>query len=201
MLLLKVKGGENDMNREFEDLLIEHCSPTLAGIKSANLFCYKESPNEDICETAALWDKNLKQCGIHLTVMKRFRYTSHCLIYVYREKSLMHDLDNPGVKEFLYENGYKHCKSIHDYLLVLSERLNENNSFPHEIGLFLGYPLNDVIGFIKYKGKNYCLSGFWKVYENPQEALKCFQLYKICTIWYKKMFQSGMSIVQLAVAA
>lgn len=30
---------------------------------------------------------------------------------------------------------------------------NAGGEFPHEIGLFLGYPLGDVKGFIKHKAK------------------------------------------------
>lgn len=31
----------------------------------------------------------------------------------------------------------------------LRSRLHGSEEFPHEIGVFLGYPLNDVLGFIK----------------------------------------------------
>lgn len=47
------------------------------------------------------------------------------------------------------------------------KRLNTKN-FPHEIGIFLGYPLDDVIGFIEHKP--YYLVGDWKVYQNVNEA-------------------------------
>ena len=35
----------------------------------------------------------------------------------------------------------------------LKMRLSETTEFPHEIGLFLGYPVGDVVGFIKTRGK------------------------------------------------
>ena len=49
--------------------------------------------------------------------------------------------------------------------------------FPHEMGIFLGYPLGDVKGFIVHGGKNYLYSGYWKVYENVEETRKKFQLF------------------------
>lgn len=189
------------MKRKFEDLLIEHCSPTLAGVKTANLFCYCESNDENICKIAEVWNRNLEKYGIGLAVIKKCFVSNHYLIYVYRKKALAKDLENVGVKTFLAQNGYESCQEIDDYLLVLSGKLSESDSFPHEIGLFLGYPLNDVIGFIKNKGKNYYFCGFWKVYENPQEAQRCFEQFRKCTEIYKEMYQRGRSIIQLAVAA
>ena len=53
--------------------------------------------------------------------------------------------------------------------------INTKN-FPHEIGVFLGYPLDDVIGFIEHKP--YYLVGDWKVYQNVNEAKKQFDVFK-----------------------
>lgn len=52
------------------------------------------------------------------------------------------------------------------------------NNFPHEIGIFLGYPLADVEGFMKNNGKNYLISGYWKVYQDAPSAILMFQQYK-----------------------
>ena len=56
----------------------------------------------------------------------------------------------------------------------LKMRLNETTEFPHEIGLFLGYPVGDVVGFIKNKGKNFKCCGCWKVYCDQCEAERRF---------------------------
>jgi hypothetical protein len=42
--------------------------------------------------------------------------------------------------------------------------------FPHEIGLFLGYPPEDVAAFIENDGKNYACRTHWKVYHEPDAA-------------------------------
>lgn len=49
--------------------------------------------------------------------------------------------------------------------------------FPHEIGFFLQYPPEDVEAFIANKGKNYLLSGYWKVYHNEESARIRFQMF------------------------
>ena len=38
--------------------------------------------------------------------------------------------------------------SLETLIIDLQKRLN-SNGFPHEIGLFLGYPMTDVLGFIE----------------------------------------------------
>lgn len=50
--------------------------------------------------------------------------------------------------------------------------------YPHEIGLFLGYPVRDVQDFIKYEGKNYLVCGYWKVYHDVDKALATFDYYQ-----------------------
>lgn len=50
--------------------------------------------------------------------------------------------------------------------------------YPHEIGLFLGYPVWDVQDFIKYEGKNYLVCGYWKVYHDVDKALATFDRYQ-----------------------
>ena len=54
----------------------------------------------------------------------------------------------------------------------------EAGGFPHEIGIFLGYPLADVTGFIRNKGRNYLLCGMWKVYQQEETAATAFQYYR-----------------------
>lgn len=189
------------MKKNFEELLIEHCAPTLARVKTANLFCYSIGYHENIEDLAALWNSRLYQYGIRIKIIKRCIHANNCLIYVFRENALIRDLNSYSVQSFLADYGYSTYNILEDYITQLSKRLETCNSFPHEIGLFLGYPFEDVIGFIENKGKNYHCSGCWKVYSSPQTALKCFERYKKCTALYKKLYQCGKSITQLTVAA
>ncbi|MPN35997.1 hypothetical protein SDC9_183502 [bioreactor metagenome] len=72
--------------------------------------------------------------------------------------------------------------------------------FPHEIGLFLGYPLHDVVGFIENKGRNFTCSGYWKSYGDPETAQKCYERYRRCVSTYKRRFENGAPISRLVVA-
>lgn len=68
------------------------------------------------------------------------------------------------------------------------KRLGESDEFPHEIGLFLGYPVEDVKGFIENKASCAKCVGYWKVYGDEEKAQKLFNQYKKCTGVYKKQW-------------
>ena len=82
----------------------------------------------------------------------------------------------------------------------LLRRLTACPCFPHEIGLFLGYPLEDVRGFMENCGRNYRLCGCWKVYGDPEAALRCFARYRKCARLYLQRYTEGHSLSRLTVA-
>lgn len=181
-----------------ERQLIEHCSPTLASIKTANLFRYVYSSREELKNCIYLWNEMLSIKGVFLEVLKRGRQDA--LIYVYRKEKLKEDLKKQGVCDFLKKCGYSNGTE-QEILDFLKQRLQENEGFPHEIGLFLGYPLEDVIGFVENGGKNSKCSGCWKVYGDQDQAMRLFEQFKKCKDVYKCLFAEGRTISQLTVAA
>ena len=133
-----------------------------------------------------------------MVVLRRCGYKA--LIYVYRKRKLAADLRDPQTADFLKGLGYD-PEYTDGCVRLLKERIYNSPGFPHEIGLFLGYPLHDVIGFIQNNGKNFSCCGFWKVYYDRHAAQKCFERYKKCRSVYLSMFQKGKSIMQLTVTA
>ena len=181
-----------------ERQLIEYCSPTLASIKTANMFtCFFEK-EEMLWESVDDWNRQLAEKGIFLSVM-RIRGTM-ALIYVCRFSSLARDMKQPGAAEFLRQCGYRETDPVHA-LGQLRNRLESQEEFPHEIGLFLGYPLGDVIGFIENSGHNYKCSGCWKVYCDECESRRLFAMYQKCRDIYTRLYEQGRSVFQLTVAA
>ena len=83
-------------------------------------------------------------------------------------------------------------------LTKLARRLKQQEDFPHEIGLFLSYPPEDVKGFLEHRPCK-CV-GCWKVYENEEAAKKTFAKYKACTRVYCRQLASGIDIERLTVA-
>ncbi len=96
---------------------------------------------------------------------------------LYRKKSLEGYLDQEKVKELLKEFGYS-CTSLKEIFSNLPEALSGVSSkkrpFPHEIGFLLGYPPEDVEGFIRNNGQKFLCVGEWKVYENSKAKQKLF---------------------------
>ena len=71
------------------------------------------------------------------------------IVYIYRPSALRRDLDTEGARDLLDELGYPPRSSPERCISELSVRLRRHKSFPHEIGLFIGYPPEDVRGFIE----------------------------------------------------
>ena len=77
---------------------------------------------------------------------------------------------------------------------------DESGEFPHEVGLFLSYPPEDVKGFIDNRACNFKCAGLWKVYGDEAAARRTFARFKKCTEIYCKLWREGSTIDQLAVA-
>ena len=184
------------MEQTFEMALARQCAPTLAGIKPANLFPWKDWKRARL----NLWRKNLSPYGIELRILKACPVSGNCLIYLFRTAWLCDILSDPSARSFLYWLGYPDA----DYRVLLrqlSERLHCMEEFPHEIGIFLGYPLEDVTGFMQHHGKNYTYCGCWKVYGNPEEAKRRFAQYRRCTALYCENVRRGIPLTRLIAAA
>ena len=181
-----------------EKCLIEHCAPTLASLKAANLFnaCCEEEENIDL--QISMWNQLMNPKGVKLLALRSRGNRS--LVYVYREKQLVRNLNRPGVARFLKKYGYENTEP-EQCLALLKKRFEAAEAFPHEIGIFLDYPLGDVIGFIQNGGQNYKCSGCWKVYEDEEKAQKLFIKYRKCTDIYCQKLKEGTSILRLTVAA
>lgn len=181
-----------------EESLITHCSPTLAGLKTANL--YRIAPNETTRFLTQLreWGSWFQPRGLKLLPLRR--RTQTWLLYVYRPDLLLRDITPPAVRNFLRAEGYESPEDFDGLLRQLTERLRTQTTFPHEIGIFLGYPLEDVVGFIENKGKNYTYAGCWKSYGDPAEAAERFSLYRACTTDYCRRFACGTGLKQLITA-
>lgn len=82
----------------------------------------------------------------------------------------------------------------------LQMRMIQTADFPHEIGLFLGYPVEDVLGFLENKGKNYSYCGHWKVYSDVERAKKLFAQYDRCRNTLCRKICDGCSITHLFTA-
>lgn len=202
-----------------ERKIVHHCAPTLAALKPANLFNFRDAPkarsgaadahDEDALERAfsqalKACRAKLEPCGTRIEVLAR--RTAGALLYVYRPGLLMCAIAEERVAAYLTCEGYD-ASSLSACIERLHQRICGTDlqslmegrcSFPHEIGFFLGYPYEDVVGFIENRGENFLCSGCWKVYARDRDAIECFCRYKNCTVAYENLYNEGVSIDSLA---
>ena len=95
-----------------EQYLVEHCSPTLAGLKTANLFSVRFIDEEELNQHMKQCEKKFQNKGVSLILLKKRADTA--LIYVCRREKLQKDLQKNGVKEFLKK--FKKCTRIYTKL-------------------------------------------------------------------------------------
>lgn len=186
------------MNHIFETELIANCAPTLAGMKMANLFSFFYQSRREVELELEAVNSMLNMRGVYVEAL--LWRESSVLIYTYRPKYLQEELQKGEAIELLERYGYRDC-GMEQCICRLKRRLYEYDWFPHEIGIFLGYPLDDVKGFIENNGKNCESCGMWKVYCNVEEKQKLFQKFKRCTEIYRKVFGEGRKLTQLTVCS
>ena len=180
-----------------EEVIVRLGAPTLAGIKTGSLFTCAYTSRKSVEESLRQLNRCIAPKGLCLLPL---RYSEkNVLLYLFRPAELSRDLQNSEAAELLRQEGYP-CESCGKCLAALTRKLRSGEEFPHEIGLFLSYPPEDVKGFIENRAANYKLSGLWKVYGDEKKAKELFAKYKKCTDIYCERYEAGCGIAELAVA-
>lgn len=176
------------------DTIVRMCAPTLAGMKTGSLFSQEFSDKEELALSLEEYNRVMEPKGLKMISLgqKRNRY----LLYVYRPSRLLKDLNQDDSKNLLSELGY--CAENCDMCLhQLRNKIETENDFPHEVGLFLGYPYCDVKGFMEHRE---CLHiGYWKVFDHKEETCALFEKYKRCQEIYGRCYANGIPLKRLIV--
>ena len=149
-----------------------HCAPFLKGIKDSALLVLKP---EDAQAMGMMLSRMNAKCKL------MYRNCKKIILLLYREAKLRELPQDRQIRRFLKKYGYGKCGQLDEILNCLKSRFQsaygKRQEFPHEIGAFLGYPLEDVEGFIENNGQNSLLTGYWKVYSDKERAQKLFRRY------------------------
>ena len=181
-----------------ERIIAYHCGPALAGIKPANIVSCRKSRIPDVHKEIERLNVELNKKDIYLDVI--CECDKRVLVMAYRKDVLEKHLQNPEIKEFLADFGYPRFGTVAEYLDLLRIMINKGG-FPHEIGVFLGYPLHDIYGFINHRDEGCLLIGEWRVYKDAENAKKLFLRYKACKNAVLKRVTSGHTLAQIFCAA
>ena len=147
------------------------CAPVLKGVKISNLIRVHPGEGQKI-------RKRLKDSGI--ICVSLYQDGTMDVLFLYRYRQLEQHLRQPVVWQFLRKYGYE-AWDIASVLRRLKTRYHQyaagGGEFPHELGVLLEYPVEDVEGFIRNQGENCLVCRYWKVYGNRQQAERTFRLY------------------------
>ena len=178
----------------FEHILAQHCAPALLGLKAANLLSLPAEQWPDLEVLAGRYNAELKG--------PRFLVLGHCrertLLLVYQTELLEEALSHPLAVELLRDAGYPVGAPLPWLFRRLMDRLEGEGDFPHEVGLFLGYPPEDVVGFLSDPlGKGCKLCGCWKVYHDVEGAERKFRSFRRCQVWLEQKLTQGETLRSL----
>ena len=171
--------------------VVLQCAPLLKRLKVSCVISLEETLYEGLKEL--LGDTDISYWRLSCSEGK-------CLVLFYRPDELERYLSSPKIRSLIYEYGYLDM-SLERMLVRLCSRVEAfaelGMGFPHEIGAFLGYPPDDVKGFIENEGGKYLMIGYWKDYSNPAKARMIFKEYdraKDCAV---NEFITGKSIREI----
>lgn len=158
--------------KSIETQIALQCAPLISGLKVSNLLIIS-------AEDEALVRVILRRSGI--SFFRLLRTGEKVTFLLFRKNPLEAYLKQQEVEAMLAEAGYAEL-SLGNILSTFQKRyahyMSAGGRFPHEMGLLLGYPAEDVKGFVENEGKNFLYSGYWKVYADVEEKRRLFQKFE-----------------------
>lgn len=174
--------------KSVETQIALQCAPLISGLKMSNLLIVST-------EDETLVRMILRKSGI--SFYRLLKSGEKVTFLLFRREWLEAYLQQKEVRAVFVAEGYQ------DYILgnvfrTFQERykryMNGGDCFPHEMGLLLGYPVEDVQGFMENEGKNFLYSGYWKVYADVQEKIKLFQKFETAKETVIQLLSYGVGI-------
>lgn len=173
--------------------LVLHCAPILKDVKAANIVTVTP-------EKCRLYLRFLSGTGISWLLLNVNE--QRAILYLFRRDRLEAYFSDKDIEDFLAGYGYQRGR-LEDKLARLAKRVKSFGDgkvgFPHEIGIFLGYPLWDVEGFLENNGENSIGNGYWKVYDDLAGALRTFESFDKSREMAMEELVQGKSIREIAV--
>lgn len=167
--------SEMDESMRFKKFMLFMLAPVVAGYKPSSTITLVKKSN-DYFEWNKSKEELLKELNLNYIVLRECSEAK--IILVFNEAKLRERLKNKDNKNFLEGLNYNLSLDIFEILLKLKERYNLYHC-PHELGIFLGIPVEDVKDFMECTEKKCLACGYWKVYNNYDEAIKTFNNYNL----------------------
>jgi hypothetical protein len=166
-----------------------HSSPVLEKQKPAVVLNFV---NERRRRLNDIWNENRDR----IPGSENFRYyelrrtPKRTSVFFYHPDLLQNILREKATAQFLITCGYREELTLATALADLKKRFQQG--CPHEIGIFLGIPLPDVLGFIENSGKKALAGGYWKIYHDPDLKLALFARYREAKNCFIRLMMTGV---------
>lgn len=203
-----------------EHSILSWCSPTLAGVKPASTFSFSryhcvghrpdgrqlvaEVPDGLLDVVVRDLNAGLAPTGVRVEVFAR--RSASAVLYVHRPAMFDEFVGIEPVATMLEVEGYD-VRDQRACLVRLRDRIASfdrcprdawgHDRYPHEIGLFLGYPLDDVLCFVRQRQHGVLLRGCWNVYGDVGHARSTFNMYDTLTSLSLSRYGDGVPFAEL----
>lgn len=157
-----------------ENFLVYNTSLVIAGVKPAVTIAMKKN-NKKLYDNWNDFGKSFVN-RISLKFVELRKSNEAIIVMIYDENVLEKELNQKDHIEFLMNLGYSDKVQVNEYVTTLKSRY-EKYHCPHELGLFLGIPFEDVKDFMECTTKKCLLCGYWKVYNDSNKAKMIFSQY------------------------
>lgn len=170
---LKELEDTKDNRRFFEVFMGYLISPVITGIKPASTISFKEEFRNSYTYFKLFGEDIIKGYKLSFKILREDE--ASILLLIYDQENLSDHLNIEHNSNFLHGLGYSRESGLEKSLEILKGKIN-SSEFPHESGLFMGIPLEDVRGFLE---NSTCIfKGPWKVYEKEDRTKEVFNLYE-----------------------
>jgi len=193
------RPGWQELSERFPDdrdclasFLVLEVAEVLQGAKPANLVAIANKRRPCGRNLYLLWKEHgaalLASSG--LQVRELADRGSSLLVLLYRPEALRALLDLKSVSVILKKSGYATPGDMEKVLVELEKRV-AGEGFPHEIGVFLGYPLKDVVGFMGLARLSFTCQGPWKIFGDPSQSLSLARSHRECRCRMSQQLAAG----------
>jgi hypothetical protein len=164
------------------------CAPLIAGLKISNLLNIRR-------EDYVSMKKIVKHSQFSWYLL--FETEKKITVLLFQRDSLESYLGKRQVREMFKQAGYANLSLgcvLREFSIRYRGYMERKNDFPHEMGLLLGYPTEDVEGFITHQGDDCLCVGYWKVYANKERKLKLFESFENAKESLIQLLSCGISM-------
>lgn len=185
-----VKLDNQNTPSDFFRWLIIELAPTILAEKPATLLTFTDCRR---FSRLTFWRKFgatfFRQASIDWTIVRE--KGNSLTVLFYHPESLAGCLKQDGHRQFLEEFGYNADCPLYKNIECLKQRYQAG--CPHEIGILLGIPLKDVLGFMGKREECLSCRGMWCIYGDPRPSLAVMDKINNGKKYAARLLNSGVS--------